>query len=314
MEKEEIIKNKIIDKGSSPNGFSDSPKQVDVDEFTADFDNTDDKPLNIAKIRDRTFNKELSEILADIRSNELEYNDDEVALDEITEMELLKRFHELFYKAIHLDNLQNVNTSKNPYLYPDIFLEDDCEKKIADEMNRLLYPEFAILAYNPKKKCYSPVHFYSDVLVEDNIAVYTSEELYAQILVNRCGVIIDQQTITDNIFLKKRFSSISEDQSHYLLYFVSFQNILKEIFDEMNLSNGNNQTNYRFQILMIILKDSRSEDIVEVIYKKIKDNLTFYFLKLENKLLNKVNELDFEDPNIIYNIFVYIYQILPTFS
>ena len=314
MGKEDIITLDDFDEESTRKGKDFSFQEEGLEELTDYNKESEHNEFNINIIRQRTFNKELRELLAKIRSNESQRNDKAINMDEISEEELIKRFHILFYRSVNLIGLSDINSNLNPYLLPNYFFKDNLEQNILYEMQNLSLPEYAILSYNLEKKCYIPVYCYIDDIIEDNIAIDICEELYTQILDSKYGIILNYQSINNNIFLKKRFSSNCQNDSQYLLYFVSFKNIFSNLLSEMNLIGIENIRNIHLsQILMIRIKDGMGENIVESIYNKIIDKLIIHFLLLEKRVFGQILKVDYENIYSLFNILEFFIRIFSKF-
>ena len=94
----------------------------------------DNVELDINIARDRTFNKELSDLVTRIRSNEPQEKFEPKEPKEITDDELLRMYHKLYYKAVNLEGIDNINSDLDPF---DLYKEstsDDLINLINTEM------------------------------------------------------------------------------------------------------------------------------------------------------------------------------------
>lgn len=279
-------------------------------------DYIEDTDIEIQKIKEKTFNKELSGLVDKIKYNESRINTCEKG-ENISEDELLVLFHNLFYKSVNLNGMNKTNTNFNPYLNSSIQYNnvEDIEKNIQLKMNNLSFPDYAILSYNLEKKCYYPIYWHISNLDKSNIIIDISEELYTKILKRRYGVILDHKLIDDNFFLKKRFSQMSqgntffENNGKYRLYFLSFRNLLSNLISDMNLLGPDNIIDiYPYKILMIQIKDELGGNSVELIHHKIADILSIHFLLLEKRNFFNIDAKS-HDLNTIFNIIEYFIKM-----
>ena len=286
---------------------------------------------NINKVRGRTFNKDLKNLIEKIGINESfieekeekeeieEIEEIEEGTDEFSENELLKKIHTLFYKSINLTELNETNTHINPYLFElDSFSRDNSLDSphvlsIHKDMCDLSYSNYAILSYNLEKKCFLPLVCNIEDLDKNNIVIDPFEELYSDIILNEHGVILDNHTIKSNIYLKKRF--ISEGGSNYVLYFVSLKNIIHNFFKEMKSEiDGTILNLHFFSILMIKIKINQGIDSAESVYKKITERLILPLLVMEKNILQNIKETDCKNLTKIFDLIEYYYHLFSSFN
>ena len=190
-----------------------------------EYDSTE-PDINI--LRERTFNKELSDLVSKIRVNESREESIEKsspkAAKEITDDQLLRLYHRLYYKAINLDKLDKVNSDLNPFELYKESSSDEIINLIRTEMSKIELQDFSILTFNIEKNCYAAYANFIPNLHDSNIIIDSLENLYSNILSNNNGFVIDSLTIERNSFLKKRFGAENS------IYFISFVNFFTDFF------------------------------------------------------------------------------------
>jgi hypothetical protein len=265
-------------------------------------DKDDTAGLDIIKARDRTFNKELSDLVTKIRSNEPQEKSEPKARKEITEDELLKMYHKLYYKAVNLEGLDKINGDLNPFELYRESTSDDLISLINNEMINLDLPDFAILAYDVEKKCYINYTNHIINLNENNLIIDSLEGLNVKISESNNGLILDQQSIERNFFLKKRFGFKKS------VFFISFGSIFKDFYKDANLDKKLDFLDHLSPILLIRLKENIKEHQKKSFYNKIKNKLSIYFFLLYKKILLENQNLNLADQHSLFNFIDYTYR------
>lgn len=291
MEKENIF--------SFNNPEDDSPIAEDTLNKNSITDKNIDLDVNV--LREKTFNKELSDLVSRIQDNETK-KDTLLDINQTTDNELLRMFHQLYYKSINLTDIHTINTDLNPF---DLFKEastDDLFNLIYYEMNKIGFNQFSILAYNFEQKCYTAYCNYINNLNENNIVLTTSENLYVRIINKKDGLIINIHEINNNLYLKKRFSQGKD------LLFISLINFFKDFYSDADLDNVNDFSDHLLPILIIQLTDGIKENQIKSIYNIIKNKLTVYFFLLHKKIQIDLQNSNYNNLQGIYNFLDFTYQ------
>lgn len=257
--------------------------------------------LDINVLRERTFNKELSDLVSRIQENESKI-DTLFDINQTTDDELLRMFHQLYYKSINLTDTHTINSDLNPF---DLFKEastDDLFNLIYYEMNKIGFNQFAILAYNFEQKCYTAHCNYINNLNENNIVLTTSENLYIRVINKKDGLIININEINNNLYFKKRFSQGKD------LLFISLISFFKDFYSDADLDNVNDFSDHLLPILIIQLTESIKENQIKPIYDLIKNKLTVYFFLLHKKIQIDLQNSNFNNLQGIYNFLDFTYQ------
>ena len=256
-------------------------------------------------LRERTFNKELSDLVSKIRTNEsIEETAEQTQKDtdkDISDDELLRLYHKLYYKTLNLEELDKINSELNPF---DLYKEsssDEIINLINTEMSNMQLSDFSILAYIIDKNAYTNYANYIANLNENNIVIDSFEILYTNILSNTNGFIVDSQIIERNLFLNKRFGS---GQS---MYFISFGNFFMDFFYSADLGEKPDFSDQLLPILLIQLKENIKDHQKKSIYNNIKNRLTVYFFLLYKKILLENQNLNNNISNV-FNLIDYTYK------
>jgi hypothetical protein len=265
-------------------------------------DKHDTADVEIIKARERTFNKELSDLVLRIRSNEPQEKTETESRKEITEDELLRMYHRLYYKAVNLEGRDRINSDLNPF---DLYREsssDDLLSLINKEIVSLDLPEYAILIYDVDKKCY--VNYSNHIIDfnENNIIIDPQEGLYSKIADSNNGVVLDQQSIERNSYLNKRFGFKKS------VYLVSFSSFFRDFYKEANLDKKMDFSDHLSPVLLIQLKENITEHQKNSFYNKIKNKLSIYFFLLYKKLIIENLKLNLPNQYSLFNFIDYTYR------
>jgi hypothetical protein len=268
--------------------------------------NSDSIDIGLERVREKTFNKELSDLVEKIRSHELSEEQEEeedlpdITASEIREDDLLRKYHNLFYHAINLIGINNINASFNQFDLSLNSIKDELEKYIDDEMRALSFPCYSVLYYNLEKKCYVPCINHINELDENNIIIDPNEEFCKNIYEHSSGIIIGSRTVNNNIYLKKRFSLSGQAGARFSYYFISLRNLTSDFYSGIERSAGKNLPDRSlFPILMILLNEE--ETAPESIFYKIRDRLAVHFIFLARKLIMKTHNTKAGNHSDLFN-------------
>lgn len=245
----------------------------------------------LKKVRERAFDEEFKGLVDRITQHEEE--DIEAALDHIPPEErddvLLKKFHELFYKSGNLRGVQNINFNFNPFIFQDS-LPGSLIHNITNRFNKISFGNFAILHFDIEKNCFRPAINYISDIEESQIIVNMHEELHQNILQSNYGIILDQQQIHDDIYLKKRFGFKEEYLKNDLFYFLSLKKFFSEFIDELNLGEFDGLLSIPlFPLLIVQFKSSNGEGSTQEIYRTIKNSLIMQLILYCIELYRKIS-------------------------
>ncbi|MCU0822612.1 MAG: hypothetical protein MUC95_09100, partial [Spirochaetes bacterium] len=274
----------------------------------------DSPDADLDRVREKTFNKELSDLVEKIRAHELtdeqEVEEDipEIAVSEISEDDLLRKYHDLFYRAVNMIGAGNTNTIFNQFELSLNSIKDDLERYIDLELRGMSYPHYSILLYSLEKKCYVIYVNHIDGLDENNIIIDPNEELHKNIYDNKKGVIIGSRVVNNNIYLKKRFLPDSRVVTNYSYYFLSFRNLTSDFFSGMERPTGRDLP-YRAMFPILVVRLDNEEARAETVFSRIRDRLTVHFIFLARKLIIKTHNTRSGSHNDLYNIMEHNFKL-----
>lgn len=238
--------------------------------------------FELNKARERTFNKDLSDLVDKIKSQESSPSAAD-NLENIDEKELLQKYHKLFYKSVNLINLNTINSDLNQYELDNDLLSYDAQKNnqhIINAMLGLSLSNFSILLYNIKKRSYVPYIHHIDFHNKDNIAISITEDFYSYILNSTNGIIIDRNFLENNKHLNKRFAGENHEDNN--LYFLSIKNIVHNFIPGLEEETLINDLTL-YPILMVSGNFSDQKKI----FNTIRNRMLIPFLYLEKDVLQK---------------------------
>lgn len=220
-------------------------------------------------LRDKTFTPELKGLVEQITTHEREKT------EEISEDNLLERFHRLFYRAINLPGLNKMNTLFNPYDLQGDAGEADIRKSIDTALAALNIHEYLLLTYNFQKRCYLPYISNPRDITEVNIAIDASERLYKEIAESRRGIILGPERINNDQFLKKRFSPHDGGDVRDYYFILSIGRLFSGMFLETPVSAKNlAESCYPFPLLLLTLSGDNRFIESDGLYQEILNRLT----------------------------------------
>ncbi len=185
-------------------------------------------PLDLDKIREKTFTSEFKELVSRVTAHDDRAKD----LAQATSEELQLLFQSLFYRAAALDGLDEVHSAFNPLLISRDAPEADCAEYIRLALERMGHSGYAILSYQRASRALYPViNTIRDIRTED-LVFNINEKTIERVLSSKRGLMVDSAFIENNIFMKKRWSGAIRIQG--VRYFiVSIQNLIADYLDSL---------------------------------------------------------------------------------
>lgn len=288
---------------------------ADIDETTIDYEDIEqqdeiekevefDEDQRLDRIRERTFNEELSGLVTRIRANEQISEMTGTESEDTTPEDLLKKYHELFYKSINLPHLNQINTDYNPFNFINKLSDINPEEKIYQEMNSISLNKYSILTYNIHKRCFSPYINHINDINENNLVIDISEQLFTDILNNEYGIILNSDKICANVFYKKRFMPDDNKTMNFNLYFCSLNNFYSNLLSE---TGGITEEKASYYPLLIIKLEDKTATDCKSIYTELRNRLVHHFIMLE-KDNSFIEATDIKDLHDLYSNIDYIYR------
>ena len=258
-------------------------------------------------IREKTFNKELKDLVAKVTSHD-EHDDGDVRSDFMTDESAIRRLHSLFYRAIGLRDLEGVNPAlEPPALLPERPAELSVEL-IHDEMKSLSMPNFAILTYHLEKRCYVPTINNIGDLDVSNMFLDIDDELYVRILAVESGIFLTSEEINGDFFLKKRFPSLngSTDEKYYLN---SFRNLYAALLSRFKDPQAAADTGLLLSpILLIRLAAEFPQSGPDEISEKITRKLSHHLFSFAHQEFNKLQIFDHGRQGRLFGILEFLFN------
>ena len=316
---EKIITTDDIDSGKSNAGIPSGDEYEREESLPDDKGNIDSIDINLDRVREKTFNKELGDLVEKIRSHELieEQEEEEdvpdIAVSEIREDDLLRKYHDLFYRAVNLLGVNNTNAGFNQFDLSMNSIRDELEIYINDEMRNLSFPYYSILRYSLEKKCYITYINHIKGLNEANIIINPNEELWKNIYENKKGIIIGSRAVNNNVYLRKRFLPADTGISKLSYYFVSLRNLTIDFYSGMERPSGR-ELPYRSLFPVLIIRLDNEETSPEYVFNKIRDSLSVHFIFLARKLIIQTHNTRSGTNQDLYNTMEHNFKLFQTDS
>ncbi len=266
--------------------------------------------IDLDRVREKTFNKELGDLVEKIRSHELVEEHEEaeeipdIALSEMREDDLLLKYHNLFYRAVNLIGSAGINAGFNQFELSLNTMKDELEKHIDAEMKRLSFRCYSILKYDLEKKCYKAAVNHIEGIDESNIIIDPNEELWKNIYDNKKGLIIGSKAINNSVYLRKRFQPSGRPASGFSYFFASFRNLALDFFSGLERPAGR-ELPYRSLFPILIIRLDNEETRPDPVFCKIRDRLAVHFIFLARKLIMKTHAARTESHRDLYNVMDY---------
>lgn len=290
MEEEKIITVDGIGK-KTPDPEEGQPEGQVEESLSESNNNIESIELDLDRVREKTFNKELGFLVDKVISHESPDEGEEMEeeiLDfeppTIKESDLLQRFHNLFYRAINLMGLNYVNAGFNQFELSLDTVRDNLEDAVHDEMRAMNFDSYSVLFYDIDKGCFTPCINNIYNLKDENIIIDKNEDLYNSIDESSTGIMLGSRTIKNNIYLRKRFKT---DEYKFSYYFLSLKNAAQKFFNETESGAARDIPGKSlFPVLIIQLYDHENQSAAAV-FNKLRDRLSIHFIFLARKLIKK---------------------------
>lgn len=242
---------------------------------------------DLDKIRERTFDGEFKDLVEKVAGSDEE---DSQVLSEGDEQEdiLLRKLHDLFYKAGNLLEARNINFNFDPFVFMDN-VQGSLIHNITRSFSKISLGRFALLSYHFEEKCLKPVINNIQDLDGSNIIIDIGEGLFREITDSDQGIFIDQEQALSNTYLKKRFVFIREKSREDLLYMVSLRTFVFDLIEELSIGELFLPSIYFFPVL--IVQFPRGAYSPDDIYRKIKNSLNIQLLLYTIELYRKTTEI-----------------------
>ncbi len=239
-------------------------------------------------LREKTFNEELRHLVDKVTSHETADRTTE-DIDLISDDELIRRLHLLFYRSMHLENAGAAHEQLQGVRLAMGRDEDSVINAIHEGLTALSFNAYSLLPFNLEKRCFAPAINTINSLDVYSLFIDIYDGLYTAIVEGGRGIIISPESIRDDAFLRKRFVAKSGTLEDYL-YINSLRNIYRPLLIELH-GSGSPDPGFRMSpILIVRLKKSDSSSGAAVLDELISRRLALTFLLYASEELRRIGK------------------------
>ena len=227
-------------------------------------------------LRERTFNEELRSLVEKVTTHSA-HREMDADIDNVSDEELIRRLHLLFYRAIHLEHAVSLPGSLVELRKIPGRDEDSLVNDIQRGLTELSFPAFALMPFNLEKRCFVPaINTIASLDVLD-LFVDIYDRIYTAVIESGGGIVIGPDSIREDVFLRKRFIAKSgQGDDHF--YMNSLGNLFRPLILDL-LGPDASYSGFRMSPLLIIrLKRSQAEAGPKTIDEEIAGRLAMSFL------------------------------------
>ncbi|MBN1534916.1 MAG: hypothetical protein JXA20_19760 [Spirochaetes bacterium] len=241
------------------------PERSDSDpleQATTDASPGNGEPVGFNILRKKTFNEELRRLIHRIEDHESERPsavEEGRRLHEITEEELIKRFHRLHYRIDNIGEHMQSHSAFNPFRLagPENPLS---EQILAREMGSILlrmgYESYAVLVYRMPDHCFRPFVNGISLLPDDDFILALDDPLYHKIAAAAHGAVLDKSDFTGGAFLKRTLD-LSEFRDDRVILAVQCRTLTSGILGELSLAGEAARDGYIPSPLLLLYYDPK---------------------------------------------------------
>jgi len=189
-------------------------------------------------VRNKTFNPEFRQLVNRVMGKEIDPGNnlsDINEIDDLSEEELLRRLYRLYYMNKSVIDNQEINVSFKPFDVTRGIIKAGASDALAgyikNQIQKISYNAFAVLAYSVPLKGYIPIIHNLEHYAVENIVISIKSKLFNTIFSSSEGIIIDSGSIHDDFFLDKLFQV--RDGKSWPLYFVMLSSLTSELEREL---------------------------------------------------------------------------------
>jgi hypothetical protein len=246
---------------------------------------------NVNILREKTFNKNLKNLVNRIKDNELIQEHDNI--DNLSENELIVELHKLFYKTKNLSSIDNINNEFNLSRIDEKSLDEFIIDKITSKLNKFEISSFAILPYQINKKSFSPSFSTFSNIKSEDIVISLRDKLYNEIDKKNHGVLLTPKEITEDPFYSKKFST--HGKSDYFLYFIFINRLTEKIYFDIDRDLEESWNNKSpSPILMLMISEDKRKN-TDKIYSFLNEKLPLHLFLLNDNSYINYSTNDFKD-------------------
>jgi len=258
-------------------------------------------PEGINILREKTFTKELSELVNRIFINESETLGDVDKIDPLSINEknkLLNEFESFIYLLKHTEDLKKTGSKYNPFslnidLYDDI---DDIDDYLNKGINQCGFREYGMFKYISSESSFRFDRGTFDDYLKSNCFFGLKDDIIKKDFSEK-GIILTSSIITQDPFLKKKFYNYNHDLSGENSFYINrVSSCCNNILIDKKGLNLSVIEKYTSPLLIIKLtgeKDYTEEEIYNNLKSFMTIPLALYMSK--NRLIPAVSDFSFED-------------------
>ena len=239
-------------------------------------------------LREKTFNEELRHLVDKVTSHETTGRMTE-DIDGISDDELIRRLHLLFYRTIHLESAGAAHDQILEMRRVAVRDEDALLNAIHEGLTSLSYPAYSLLPFNLEKRCFTPAINTINSLDVYSLFVDIYDGLYTSIVESGHGILIAPETIREDSFLRKRFvakSGVLEDW----FYVNSLRNLYNPPLVELRESGAPDPGFRMSPVLIIRLRQPEVPGEAPEIDEKLGRRLSLAFLLYASEELGRIGK------------------------
>ncbi len=210
-------------------------------------------------LRDKTFNRELRELINKIEGHEsvvpaINSRTVEKKIPVLTESGIIRKLHSLHYRIDQMEDHVTVNSFFNPFSEgPDVglFSENLMREEIGRGITRMGFESFAIMKFCVNDGCFRMQYNGIPILPEDNFIFGVNDPLYRRIAGNPWCTVLLKNDITAIPYFQKisDWTGFKDDQA--LIVFDTGK-LLQSVYYEFGASEGYGQNSYIPSPLLLI--------------------------------------------------------------
>jgi len=263
-------------------------------------ESTAQEPVNI--LRERTFNKELRNLVSRVSSNEGEVEDlnfkvkfssidDKIKkADSLSPAQLQRELHELFYSISNSDS-KCIEAQYNPLTMSGSY--EDHLKHLLKQGGVDLH---ALFQYSLIDKVYRPFINTIPSLDEENLVISIRGDLYKRLVNEKTGIIIEKEDIEKDWTLRK---GLSQDNRYFAVF---VKHAMYDVYKKLGPQNISVKSFYPEMIFFMVIPEGYSN--TEAIMTFLRTNCAVPLAMLHEDIVEKIDGQSSNE--MLFNLVDYI--------
>jgi hypothetical protein len=263
----------------------------------------------LEKIRQKTFNDELRLLVDNITAQPSDSSVEDQS--HISSMQLLKKFHTLFYKSIHLSHLKDINQKIDTALVYEDVSEKVISNKIDDYFENNGVKEYALLFFSVEKKAYIPYLWKITSISREQCIIYPAEQLFHRILGSEQGLLLDKKAYRQDADFLHHFGDISFTTGN--LYFLSLKHVIGHIYDTFTKQRSDSLDKILLPLLIMRYDSDTIGDVTHWLHSMKQEAalLLYFFSIMREKNISDVPNWSPSYVNAVLDTFTQIHSHNP---